>query len=146
MTFDRDILGLVANGASIATAVIAALAFFQFHWIRRSRRRRTEKLLKLGARSRRQPWRTVRGLSIELGIGENEIIDASHRSRKIARLPVNDEAGMAIGMLLAWDSPESRKAAEEAVSVMCMPSGAQESAFFTERYQTTSGGGFSRVE
>jgi hypothetical protein len=120
--FDREMFGLIANGAAIVTAVIAALAFAQFHWARRSRRVRLERTLKRGVRERK-PWRTVLGLAIELGIPEAEIVDASYRSRKIDRLPLNDFNGAAVKMLLAYRSPESSEAVQEAISIVCKPDG-----------------------
>jgi hypothetical protein len=145
MTFDRDLFGLIANGATIATALIAALAFFQLQLIRRSKRRRVEKCLRADAKTGR-PWRSVRGLSIELGIAEGDIVDASHRSRWIVRMPINDEQGIATDMLLIWKSAAATKAAEEAYAVMCSPDGARNYGLLMRSYLATSGKGFSSAD
>lgn len=100
-----DVLTVAANIAAVATAFVAVVFFCQFHLTRRSHRRRLETYLK---DCKDDPeglhQRTVLALIAELGIPESEIVEASFRSKHIARRVTVDQYGAASKLLLEYEA------------------------------------------
>jgi hypothetical protein len=101
-------LEVAANGAAIATAIIAFAFFVQFHLSRRSKRLRLENYLKEEAAELERirmgsSSRTVFQLMKTLGMTETEIIDASFRSKCIFR---RASRGQSQELLLEYMSPK----------------------------------------
>ncbi|MBB3967184.1 hypothetical protein [Rhizobium metallidurans] len=103
----NETLDLIANAASILTAVVAVWAFCTYQLTRYCRRRRLEAYLK-------DEWgigddggqRTVLHLVAQLGIAEAEIIDAAFRSKVITRKVSRDEQGRADRLFLVYKSDD----------------------------------------
>jgi hypothetical protein len=81
-----QILGALANLASIATAIVAVLAYWRYSMSRRNKQKRLEEHLRAERENGRLAIAIVH-LVAELGMTESEILDASFRSRHIVRLP-----------------------------------------------------------
>lgn len=96
-----DPLTLLANLASVLTAFVAVMAYVQFRVDRAAKRTRLERQLQVDKRKGTKS-RSILGLAIQLGISENEIVDASYRSKLIERRAEEDERGQAIAMWLAY--------------------------------------------
>jgi membrane protein implicated in regulation of membrane protease activity len=94
-----QILGAVANLASIATAIVAVLAYWRYSVSRRDKRKRLEKYLRTERENGRMAVAVVH-LVAELGMTESEVLDASFRSRHINRLsaPTLDSAPSSISL------------------------------------------------
>jgi hypothetical protein len=112
---------MLANGASILTAIIAAFFFVQFHLGRRWKRQRLEAYLKkrredeLEANKTRPPTQKKEGkhsllhLLENVGMTEAELVDASFRSKTIVRTTGRDENGMAAVLMLMYDPSKGRR-------------------------------------
>lgn len=101
-------LSMGADVAAVATAILALVAFAQFHLHRRARRKRLEEYLKTQKASphkfspQDQGQRTLIHLSARLGMTEPEIMDAAFRSRRIVRRISPDLLGNASALLLEY--------------------------------------------
>lgn len=80
--------------ASIATSIIAALAYGQFQWRRFQKRKMLEDYLRAEVPGRRSPSdkgrRTVLHLMAALGMTEADILDAGFSSSRIKRSTAQD--------------------------------------------------------
>lgn len=103
------VLDTLDHIASIATAIIAALAYFQFQMQRCQRRTKLVDYLKSkspGSRSTGDKGRhTVLHLMGALGMTEAEILDAAFNSKHIKRTVAQDpETGRASAIYLQYSS------------------------------------------
>lgn len=101
-------LDIASDLATILTAVIAAGAWFQFQWERHQRRTRLERHLRRARDPNGNPA-TVAELVVDLGMGENDILDAAFRSKRIRRCHrVEGASGRTVAVELeyAHDPPE----------------------------------------
>lgn len=104
----EPVTAVMANVATVATAIVAVLFFAGYHHARRAKRRRLENHLKAEAaewdRVRTGPYAcTVPQLVHVLGMTETEIVDASFRSKCIFRRMSRREPGQ---MTLEYMSPD----------------------------------------
>ncbi|MDV4159308.1 hypothetical protein [Rhizobium brockwellii] len=96
-------LEVIANLASILTALVAVWAFGHYQLTRWRHRRRLEEYLR-GERGMGYDGgqRTVLHLVAQLGMSEAEIIDAAFRSKVIDRKVSKDEEGRADCLFLVY--------------------------------------------
>ena len=99
-----DVLGLVANIAAILTALVAFAGSAWYVAERRSKRHKLEAYLKAERdKGEDKGRRSVLHLVARVGLTEQEILQASFRSRHIARiLTTNKLDGMAKDILLEY--------------------------------------------
>jgi hypothetical protein len=88
-------LELFANLAAILTAIVAVVAYGWYQWCICKKCRKLEAYLKLEKEKDRDPSRqgqhNIIHLMAELGLTRDEILQASFRSKKIIRIPVQDK-------------------------------------------------------
>src|SRR5215813_6053314 len=101
-----DFLPVLANIASILTAMIAAGASAYLWMDRRSKRLRLEAYLKDEQAKNPQEFRSVTRLMAELGMTEAEILAASLSSRRVTRgVRVDKDTGFAAEVLFRYADP-----------------------------------------
>lgn len=100
----KDWLGLVANFAAIATALVAVAGSAWFVMERGAKRRRLEAYLKAERdKGQDKGQRSILHLVARVGLTEPEILQASFRSKHIGRvLTTNKADGIAKDVLLEY--------------------------------------------
>lgn len=107
-----EALTILANLASIATAIVAVWFFALYQWGRRSKLRRLETyLFEEKASGIDDGKRSVLHLVAELGMSESEVMDAAFRSRvvrRVVQLDFDSREGM---LMLEYDedNPNSNR-------------------------------------
>jgi hypothetical protein len=104
MDDSKDWLGLVANIAAILTALVAVVGSAWFVMERGAKRRRLEAYLKAERdKGQDKGQRSILHLIARVGLTEQEILQASFRSRHIGRvLTTNKADGIAKDILLEY--------------------------------------------
>ncbi len=98
-------LEVTSHWAAILTAGVAVLAYGRYLYERHQKRLRLEAHLKAEKRAGiNKGQRTVLHLVAQLGMTETEVVDAAFRSKCILRVVKTDEKGLAIALLLEYDS------------------------------------------
>ncbi|HEY1615106.1 MAG TPA: hypothetical protein VGF97_15575 [Rhizomicrobium sp.] len=100
-----DYLTTAANVAAILTAISAAAAWVYYIVGQQSKRRKLESYLRSEkSKGADKGQRTVLHLMVRVGLTEDEILQASFRSRHIKRLIATDpKTNRAEAILLAYD-------------------------------------------
>jgi hypothetical protein len=112
---DLKHLDFWANWAAILTAAVAAFAYFRFQWGIRKKRLELEAYLKREKETDpnilTQGQHNIVFLMAKLGLTSDEILQASFRSKKIDRLPVqNPEFKRAVDILFRYNGPTTNVA------------------------------------
>ncbi len=84
-----------ADLASVMTAAVAGIAFFGYHLGRSQKRRQLEAYLKSEQERDTGPTKgqhNIVHLIAKLGLTEDEILQASFRSKHVLRIPARDQA------------------------------------------------------
>jgi hypothetical protein len=100
----EELIGLLANGAAIVTAVVATYGYCAYRIDRLRRRERLEAYLEREqSEASDQGQRSLTHLTAKLGLTEAEMLQASVQSRHIRRVVVSDkDTGRATEILLTW--------------------------------------------
>ena len=95
-------LGTIANIAAILTAIIAVFGYGAYRWDQSRKRQRLESYLKVEkTKDKDRGQRSLLHLMAEVGMTEAELIQASFRSKHIARkIAKDEETGRADALLL----------------------------------------------
>lgn len=101
-----DLLTVLANAASIITAVVASVAYVNYRWNWCKKKKRLEDCLRNVKRAATGPdkgQRTLMYLVRELGMTESDIIGCAFETRTIARrIGVNKETNQAETLFLEY--------------------------------------------
>lgn len=102
MTYDGA-LGVGANWAAIFTAVVAAWGYGSYRRDRCTKRSRLESHLKKEkAKGEDMGQRSVKHLVANLGMSENDVMDAAFRSKHIRCVTIQDDDGFADSLLFEY--------------------------------------------
>lgn len=102
-------LDTIDHVASILTALVALVAYGQYQWKRRSKRKLLEDFLRNEHPGKREPndkgRRTVMHIMAELGMTEADVLDAAFSSRRVKRTPAqNRDTGRAEAIYLEYSN------------------------------------------
>lgn len=92
-----------ANVASIVTPVVGlgVWSWYQFGLFRK--RKKLERFLKLGTASGCNPYHTIPHLMQGVGLTQDEVLQASYKSRHIGRYLAKEEDGCPDKLIFKWE-------------------------------------------
>ena len=104
MSWLTENMEVIANLSAIFTAIVAVFGYGSYRCDQRTKRIRLENYLRdEKAKDRDQGQRSLLHLMANVGMTEAELIQASFRSKHIARkIAKDDENGRAAALLLEW--------------------------------------------